>query len=56
MYTYFPEPYTPYNVEISPVTQVVGQGDTTRQIVFTQEGGEDMEKAKNKKQNPDIIN
>ena len=33
-----PEPYTPYSVEISPVTQVVGQGGTTRQIVLTQEG------------------
>ena len=33
------EPYTPYDVEIIPVTWVVGQGEITRQTVFTQEGG-----------------
>ena len=38
-FIYFSEPYTPYDVEITPVTQLVGQGETTRQTLFTQEGG-----------------
>ena len=33
------EPYIPYDVEIIPVTWVMGQGEITRQTVFTQEGG-----------------
>ena len=33
------EPYSPYDVEITPVTRLVGQGEATRRTVFTQEGG-----------------
>jgi len=33
------EPYTPYDVEITPVTRLVGQGEITRQTAFTWEGG-----------------